>query len=86
MTRKQKRTMLIGTALGGLAIAIGLVLFALNDTIVFFYSPSDLAKGRRAGSDPRHQPHDGGGRDGPVRLADVGRDGGDGDAIGTRVA
>ena len=52
MTRKQKRTMLIGVALGGLAIATGLVLFALNDTIVFFYSPSDLidkhvAAGRR---------------------------------------
>ena len=44
--------MLIGTALGGLAIATGLVLYALNDTIVFFYSPSDLidkriAAGRR---------------------------------------
>ena len=52
MTRKQKRTMLIGVALGGLAIATGLVLFALNDTIVFCYSPSDLidkrvAAGRR---------------------------------------
>ena len=42
MTRRQKRTMLIGTLLGGLAIATALVLFALSDTIVFFYSPSDL--------------------------------------------
>jgi cytochrome c-type biogenesis protein CcmE len=42
MTRKQKRTALIGAALAGLAIASTLVLFALNDTIVFFYSPSDL--------------------------------------------
>lgn len=52
MTRKQKRLTLIGVALGGLAIATGLVLFALSDTIVFFYSPSDLiekhvAAGRR---------------------------------------
>ena len=52
MTRKQKRTALIGTALGGLAVATALVLFALNDTIVFFYSPSDIiekqvAAGRR---------------------------------------
>ena len=42
MTRKQKRMLLIGSALGGLAIAAGLVLFALSDTIVFFYSPSDI--------------------------------------------
>ncbi len=42
MTRKQKRTALIAAALGGLSIATTLVLFALSDTIVFFYSPSDL--------------------------------------------
>ncbi len=42
MTRKQKRTALIAAALGGLGIATTLVLFALSDTIVFFYSPSDL--------------------------------------------
>ena len=52
MTRKQKRTMLIGLLLGGLGIATALVLFALQDTIVYFYSPSDLidkhvAAGRR---------------------------------------
>jgi len=52
MTRKQKRTVLIGALLGGLGIATALVLFALQDTIVFFYSPSDLidkhvAAGRR---------------------------------------
>jgi len=42
MTRKQKRAALIGVLLGGLGIATALVLFALSDTIVFFYSPSDL--------------------------------------------
>ncbi len=42
MTRKQKRTALIASALGGLGIATALVLFALSDTIVFFYSPSDV--------------------------------------------
>ena len=44
MTRKQKRLSLI---LGGLAIlglAAGLVLYALNDTIVFFYTPSEIAE------------------------------------------
>ena len=44
MTRKQKRTALIAAALGGLGIATTLVLFALSDTIVFFYSPSDLVE------------------------------------------
>ncbi len=52
MTRKQKRTALIAAALGGLGVATALVLFALSDTIVFFYSPSDIiekkvAAGRR---------------------------------------
>ena len=42
--RKSKRSVVIGLGLGGLALAIGLVLYALNDTIVFFYSPSDVAE------------------------------------------
>lgn len=42
MTRKQKRMTLIAGALIGLAIAAGLVLFALNDSIVFFHTPSDV--------------------------------------------
>jgi cytochrome c-type biogenesis protein CcmE len=43
MTRKQRRFALIAMLLGGLGLATGLVLFALSDTIVFFYTPSDLA-------------------------------------------
>jgi cytochrome c-type biogenesis protein CcmE len=43
MTRKGRRLLLISSALGVLGIAAGLVLFALNDTIVFFRSPSDIA-------------------------------------------
>jgi cytochrome c-type biogenesis protein CcmE len=42
MTRKQRRLSLIGAAAVVLAIALGLVLFALRDTIVFFNSPSDV--------------------------------------------
>jgi len=42
MTRKQKRMTLIALLLGGLAVATALVLFALSDTIVYFYSPSDI--------------------------------------------
>ena len=42
MTRKQRRLTLIGLAGGVLAIAAGLVLYALSDRIVFFNSPSDI--------------------------------------------
>ncbi len=44
MTRKQRRFTMIGMAMGALAVAAGLVLFALEDTIVFFYSPSDIVE------------------------------------------
>ena len=44
MTRKQRRFTLIGAGVGVLALAVGLVLFALRDAIVFFNSPTDLAE------------------------------------------
>jgi cytochrome c-type biogenesis protein CcmE len=44
MTRKQRRGVLIGTSLAVLALAVGLVLVALRDSIVFFYSPSEVAQ------------------------------------------
>jgi cytochrome c-type biogenesis protein CcmE len=44
MTRKQRRSVLIATCLAVLGLAVGLVLFALQDSIVFFYSPSDVAE------------------------------------------
>ncbi|MBR0766019.1 cytochrome c maturation protein CcmE [Bradyrhizobium japonicum] len=43
MTRKGRRLAIIGAAGVTLAIAIGLILFALRDSIVFFYGPSELA-------------------------------------------
>ena len=43
MTRKQRRGVLIGTCLAVLGLAAGLVLYAMRDSIVFFYSPSDVA-------------------------------------------
>ncbi len=50
MTRKQKRLSVILAGLGVLGIAIGLVLYALSDTIVFFYTPSEITeKGVKAG-------------------------------------
>jgi cytochrome c-type biogenesis protein CcmE len=42
MTRRQRRLTLIGGALVVLALSVGLVLFALEDSIVFFNSPTDL--------------------------------------------
>ena len=44
MTRKQQRLALVLSGLGALGIAAGLVLFALRDTIVFFYTPSEIAE------------------------------------------
>lgn len=43
MTRKQQRLALVGGGLTLLAGAVLLVLIALNNTITYFYSPSDLA-------------------------------------------
>ncbi len=42
MTRKQRRLVLIGGSLGVLAVAVGLMLNAFRDSIVFFNSPSDV--------------------------------------------
>jgi cytochrome c-type biogenesis protein CcmE len=42
MTRKQRRLTLIGSAGAVLALALGLVLYAMNDTIVFFHAPGDV--------------------------------------------
>jgi cytochrome c-type biogenesis protein CcmE len=44
MTRKGRRLALIGAALAVIGSAAGLVLYALSDNIVFFYSPSDLVE------------------------------------------
>jgi cytochrome c-type biogenesis protein CcmE len=44
MTRKQRRFALIAGSLAVLAAAVGLVLYALNDSIVFFHSPTELAE------------------------------------------
>jgi cytochrome c-type biogenesis protein CcmE len=46
MTRKRRRLVLIGAALCVLAVAVGLMLNAFRDSIVFFNSPSDVAEKR----------------------------------------
>ena len=52
MTRKQRRISVIAGLGVVLALALGLILFALRDQIVFFYSPTEIhekqvAAGRR---------------------------------------
>ena len=44
MTRKQSRTAIIIASLSVLAVAVGIILFAMRDTIVFFYTPSDISE------------------------------------------
>ena len=44
MTRKQRRLTLIASALGVLAFALGLVLYAMRDGMVFFYTPEKLVE------------------------------------------
>jgi cytochrome c-type biogenesis protein CcmE len=44
MTRKQRRLVLIGSALAVLVLAVGLMLTAFRDTIVFFNSPTDVVE------------------------------------------
>jgi len=44
MTRKQKRLAVIAGGLAILGLAAGLVLFALRDSIVFFYTPSEISE------------------------------------------
>ena len=44
MTRKRRRLYILGLFLLGLGTATALALAAFRDNIVFFYSPSDLAR------------------------------------------
>ena len=51
MSRKQRRLTLIAMAVGVLALALGLVLYAMRDSIVFFHAPADIqAKGVQPGT------------------------------------
>ena len=44
MTRKKRRLTIIGLALGVFGGAVGISLYALRDTIVFFYGPTEYAQ------------------------------------------
>ena len=58
MTRRGRRLALIAAALAVVGGAAGLSLYALSDSIVFFYSPSEVAqKARRARRAAAHWRH-----------------------------
>jgi cytochrome c-type biogenesis protein CcmE len=44
MTRRARRVTLIAAALAVVGSALGLALYALGDSIVFFYSPTEVAQ------------------------------------------
>ena len=44
MTRKQRRATMIISALAMLGISVGLILYAMSDSIVYFHSPTDVAE------------------------------------------
>ncbi len=44
MTRKQTRLTIILSSMAVLGLAAGLILYAIRDTIVFFYTPSEIAE------------------------------------------
>ena len=48
MKRKTLRLYLLGVSLGLLGLAVGLTLYAFQNKIVFFFSPSDIAASRPA--------------------------------------
>ncbi len=53
MTRKQKRLSGIGLIALVLAVAVAMVLVALREKIVFFYTPSDIITENKAGPGQR---------------------------------
>ena len=46
MTRRQQRSILIASAVAVLGLAVGLVMYALRGSILYFYSPSDVVEKR----------------------------------------
>ncbi len=52
MTRKQKRLAVIAGLAAVVAVAVGLILIALRDQIVFFYSPSEVKERAVAAGTP----------------------------------
>lgn len=50
MTRRGRRAVIIATSGAVLAVALGLALYAMRDTIVFFRSPSEIVAAPKPGA------------------------------------
>jgi cytochrome c-type biogenesis protein CcmE len=44
MTRKQRRLTIIGACAAVLSVALGIILYAMRDAIVFFHGPTDVVE------------------------------------------
>ncbi len=44
MTRKKRRSLLIGICICVLTFAVGLIFYGLQDTVAFFYSPTQIVE------------------------------------------
>jgi cytochrome c-type biogenesis protein CcmE len=71
MTRKRRRLIVVVAGLIALGVATGLILSAMSDSLVFFYSPTDLAEQHIPPG--RHARIGGLVEDGSVRKADDGK-------------
>jgi cytochrome c-type biogenesis protein CcmE len=45
MTPRRKRLFLVGSILGGVALAVGIALLAFRDNLSYFYNPSQVVAG-----------------------------------------
>ncbi len=71
MTRKRRRLLVVVTGLVALGVATGLILSAMGDSLVFFYSPTDLTEQHIPAG--RHARIGGLVEDGSVQKADDGK-------------
>ena len=44
--RRKKRLLLVGTLVAGVAVATGLALAAFRENLVYFYTPTEVARGQ----------------------------------------
>jgi cytochrome c-type biogenesis protein CcmE len=50
--RRQKRLLAVAAILVGLSLTVGLILYALNQNMDLFYTPSEIIAGKEDGSKP----------------------------------
>jgi len=52
MTPRRKRMLIVGASVAGVALAVGLILAAFNQNLMYFYSPSEVARGAAPANRP----------------------------------